>query len=321
MKRKILRSILLIMVFLAFYACRDEDLMPAPDINDPSIIGAVTLVTSNPDRLFFNALNPLDAEYIEFELDINDFGVTEVVSVDVELVFTDKDRVWDPLRQEYHDSIHTAINVGSITSFPSTFQLTGQQVADAVGFGTVDSLAVGDLFQLTFPINTGDGRRLTVALNSDLCNEPAQPSFGGCSFIWGVSCPSELNGVEVNYVINSSTSFGIDLMPLITTSGTLTWQENGGAGVYDWDTFTFGAYQALYGCCEQVRGGTALRVTDVCSKLSISAEDGFACPWSLTVVSVNGAEMNIILDGGEVCLGIIDVTMTRTDGLDWPVTP
>ena len=54
----------MIIVFFTFYACRDENLIPAPDINDPSIVGAVTLVTTNPDRLFFNALNYLYINYL-----------------------------------------------------------------------------------------------------------------------------------------------------------------------------------------------------------------------------------------------------------------
>jgi len=188
--KKIIRYSLLVALLINGLSCRDEDKVPYPDMNQN--IGAITLVDPNPDKMYFNALNDLALEEIEFELDVDDFDVTEIVSVDLQLVYTEKDALVD-IEGNPTDSVYAPMIVGNLSTFPSTVRLTGQEIADLLG-KDISDLKVGDNFLITFPILTGDGRRLTVALNSDLCNEPAQPSFGGCSFQWSISCPSDLAG-------------------------------------------------------------------------------------------------------------------------------
>lgn len=171
-------------------SCTDEDTFPAPDPNDH--IGAVTLVTpsDDPNQSFFNAFNDLAAENIEFVLDVDGFEVTEVESVDIELIYTEKNRLVDA-EGNPRDSVYSPILLETVTEFPATINITGEEVAQALG-RTVDDFEVGDRFNLIFPINTADGRRLTTALNSELCNEPAQPSFGGCNFEFVITCPSDI---------------------------------------------------------------------------------------------------------------------------------
>ncbi len=278
MKRNILKIVAIAIIFLTIQSCTDESLAPAPDVNDPTIVGAVTLVTPNPDRLFFNALNPLATEFIEFDLDIDNFGVTDVESVDVELVFTDKDRIWDPLRLEFRDSIYASVNVGNITTFPTTFQMTGQQAADALGFGTVDSLQVGDRFQLTYPINTSDGRKLTVALNSDLCNEPAQPSFGGCGFAWAVSCVSAIPTGLYDAVSGGTSTDGCPpTNPIVGLNYVVTLTDLGG-GSYSISDYSAGVYQDWYGACFGYTFETSATLVDICNSISFTVNDAFGCP-------------------------------------------
>lgn len=310
MKRNSIKYILIIAFVLVYVSCRDESTLPYPDINQH--VGAVTNLETNPDKSFFNALNDIATEEVEFTITVNDFNITDVSSVDLELQFTQMGVLLD-LEGNPRDSIWTPVLVANIVSFPSTVTVTGQQVADALGI-SVDDFAVGDSFQLTFPINTADGRRLIVALNSDLCNEPVQPSFGGCSYVWNIACPSDLSG-PVDYEILDSQWF--DGSNITGESGNMTWNEVG-VGLYDWDTFTFGGYQTLYGCCEQDRGATILYIQEVCGTLSLRAEDEFGCPWLIESIDENDGPVLTLSIYGD-CLGTYQIKYTRTDGKDWPI--
>ncbi|MEP2667836.1 MAG: hypothetical protein ABJH04_02515 [Cyclobacteriaceae bacterium] len=248
---KIYSAITMLMLFIAM-ACSDEFPGKSPNMNDN--VGAVTLVTVNPNKNFFNLTAPsLAAEEIEFTLDVDGFGITTVNNVEVELVFTEKDRLYDPFREEAVDSIYAPVTLEVVSSFPATVVITGQEVADALGIAIGD-FEVGDAFQVTLPINTADGRRLTTALASDLCNEPAQPSFGGCGVAWAISCPSDLAGSYTSVVVSSN----VDIPSNFTTPLPVT--ISGSAGIYvlsDGTGFLFG---------EPV----GLAFTDVCETISVS---------------------------------------------------
>lgn len=298
----------LLLIFLSaiiIFSCKDDDLDPRPDLNEN--VGAVTLVQVNPDKNFFN-LNAADfsAEEVEFTVDVDGFDITGIRDVEVQVVYTDAGAIFDPLRGGSVDSVFAPIVLSTLTSFPSTVSITTQAVADALGL-PLDSLQLGDDFQVTLPINTTDGRTLTTALSSDLCNQPAQPSFGGCGVAWAVACPSTLDGIA-DYTITSATA------PVTATSGTIEW-VNEGPGVYSWDSYTFGGYQTLYGCCEQDRS-SSLKFSDVCNELTMSAADGFGCPWQIVSLNNTGAILELEIFGG--CMGGYVIEMTRQDGQDWP---
>lgn len=302
------KIILIATLVMTYFSCRDESTLPYPDINQYT--GAVTNVETNPDKSFFNALNDIATEEVEFALDVNGFNLTEVNSVDLILVYTQLGVLLD-LEGNPRDSVWAPVLVSNLTTFPSTVTVTGQQAADALGV-SVDDFEVGDSFQLTFPINTGDGRRLTVALNSDLCNEPVQPSFGGCSYIWNIACPSDIGG-DLNYEILNSLWF--DGSNVTGETGNMTWGEVG-IGQYDWDSFTFGGHQTLYGCCEVERGGLNTYIQDVCNTLSI-ADDPYGCIYTITSIDENtGPVLTLSIESD--CLGYYQIKFTRTDGVDWP---
>lgn len=304
-----LKYILIFTLILAYFSCRDESTLPYPNINEH--VGAVTNVETNPDKSFFNALNDLSTEEIEFNLDVNGFNITDVNTVDLELVFTQLGILLD-LEGNPRDSVWAPVLLSSVGSFPSTVTVTGQQAADALGV-TVDDFKVGDSFQLTFPIHTADGRRLTVALNSDLCNEPVQPSFGGCSYSWNIACPSDIGGSMTYEILDSEWFNGDNANGM---AGEMTFEEVG-IGQYDWNTFTFGGYQSLYGCCELDRGATTLYLQEVCNTLSMPA-DQYGCEWDITSIDENNGPVLILTIEGD-CLGYYQIKLTRTDGRDWPV--
>lgn len=262
MKNFRIKHILIFALVLAYFSCRDESTLPYPDINEYA--GAVTNLETNPDKSFFNALNDIAAEEIEFSIDVNGFNLTEINSVDMELVFTQLGVLLD-LEGNPRDSVWAPVLVSNITTFPSTVNITGQEVADLIGI-SVDDLAVGDSFRLTFPINTADGRRLTVALNSDLCNEPVQPSFGGCSFQWGISCPSDIPAGTWNvYIVASDVTYGVEIVA-------------DGAGVYSMPNFNLDYQPGFYDTFDNlpISGG----FTDVCNTIYLNKVGTYGVQWT-----------------------------------------
>ena len=240
-------------LLLATFACEDESLDPRPDLNDS--VGAVTLVEVDPTRNFFNLLSAdFPNEEVGFSVDIDGFELTEVSSVDIEVVYTERNGAYDVFLEDSVDVVFDAVLIGNITSFPSQVSVTAQQVADALGM-PVGDFGVGDRFQITLPINTADGRRLTVALASDLCNEPAQPSFGGCGVAWAIACPSDI-------------PTGAWTAP---DGGTVQLTALGG-GVYEFSNFNYSYYNASNNPIRGIFG-------DVCGGLSLQGATEFGVQW------------------------------------------
>lgn len=216
---------------------------------------------------------------------------------------------------------------GSGLTNDGTVQVTARlfDLADLFGVDT-DDLAGGDLFTfynivtttegLVFPDTVKLDGQPFVNIENALITATATTSFTS-NISFPISCPSELDGVVVNYeVLEAVDDGGASLGP---STGTLTWMVGSAPFNYTWDTFTFGVYQSAFNCCEQVRGGTALEVSEICGILSISPTDGFGCTWFLEIESLSGSEMTIELTGGPGgCFGNIRIRMTRTDGQPWP---
>ncbi len=311
---------IMIITMMVVAGCENEDANPSPQPDLNQFIGAYTTVVppSDPADLFFNAINDLNDEQISFSLDYDDFDVTDVQEVTLRLEFTEFEGQFDEFRGEFVDLTYPQIDMMTIpvSSLPSEIIVTAPEIVETLAlldpkFTSVDSLEVGDFFQLTFPLNLDDGTELTVALNSDLCNEPAQPSFGGCGFAWNVGCSSDLNGTA-NYEIIAS-DWGAT-----GNTGTIEITETAANGVYTMGSWTYGLYQTVYGCCEQ-ESGSALRMFDTCQRVTFSTADGYGCPWTIQVVDVQGPVLTISYAAG--CgPGTHTVELTRADGADWAIT-
>jgi hypothetical protein len=271
--KTILKYILIaIMVSVSTIACRDESLNPLPDMNDN--IGAVTLIAVNPDRTFYNLSNPLADEFVEFTIDVDGFGITKINSVDLELIYTEKGRVYDPFQDIYVDSVYDAVLIKTVSTFPITVQITPAEIATALGI-SMDDLELGDNFNVVFPINTADGRRLTTALNSELCNQPAQPSFGGCNVQWSLTCPS---AIPLGTYTAVSTATSTDACPPTNPLVDFTYEvelTSTAAGKYEVSDFFAGVYIDWYGACYGYDFETPASFTDVCNDLSFSFQDAF----------------------------------------------
>ena len=171
---KNISSSLLIAIALLF-SCQDENWNPAPDWNKS--VGAATKIVISATDNNCSVSQGIATEFIEFNLDVDGYGVTKVDEVELQFTFTEA----APAR------VVGPVLLKKVNSFPSTVRITTQEAAAAIGGGfTVNDFQTNDSFRLTFPILTTDGRRLTVALNSELCVQPAQPLFGSCQIQWNV---------------------------------------------------------------------------------------------------------------------------------------
>lgn len=171
--KTILRYVFQLTFLVIVLACQDDDWAPYPDWNEN--VGAATKIAVNANRNRYKISNGLSNEFIEFTLNVDGYDLTEVASVELRLSFFRGTTTLGP------------VLLRTVESFPSTVQVTAQEAVTAIGSGlTLNSLQNGDSFRLTFPIITTDGRRLTVALNSELCTNAAQPLFGSCSVAWNV---------------------------------------------------------------------------------------------------------------------------------------
>jgi len=285
-----------------------------PDLNEH--VGAITRVQVNPEKNFFNALNDLRGEEVEFELDVDGFDITEVNSVEVEMIFTEKDATVDA-EGNPADSTYTPVLVQTIHTFPVTITITAAEAVEAIstfkpGF-TIDSLEVGDGFNLMFPINTADGRRLTMALNSDLCNEPVQPSFGGCNVAWTVACPSDLGGTYDYATEVTAVGAGGNLSACahpVTGSGTL---EDLGGGLYKVSDASFGEYGCAWGDSPAV----GVTLVDVCNTISAGGADQYDLVYDFEIISNDGTHLTINWSNSYGDAGT--TVLTRTDDKTWPL--
>ncbi|MEM8568035.1 MAG: hypothetical protein AAGF85_16350 [Bacteroidota bacterium] len=259
--------ILFLSALIVVFSCEDEDLDPRPDLNEN--VGAITLVEVNPDKNFFNFLaSDFAAEEVEFSVDVDGFDLTDITSVEVELVYTDLGAINDPLRGGILDSVFSPVVVEVLSTFPGTVNVTASDVAQALNL-PLDSLQVGDRFQITLPINTADGRRLTTALASDLCNQPAQPSFGGCGVAWGIACPSAVPaGTWTTNVSDGSGGFYV-----------IEVTDNGG-GSYSVANMNLDYQPAFYGTFTSLPIGGGF--TDVCNTITFGQPAEFGVTWSGT---------------------------------------
>ncbi|MBK8504803.1 MAG: hypothetical protein IPL46_22890 [Saprospiraceae bacterium] len=235
----------------------------------------------------------------------------DVSSLDIEVMWTDASS----------GNSYTGV-VGSTSSWPAVLSFSGMDIVNAITeLTSPDSLKLGDIITVAGGVRFADGRH-SPAFVPNASGQPVlaySPSYfnhpGYTALLrYSVNCVSEL-GVEVEYEVLEAVDVYGGPTPL--TSGTFTWVTNAN-GNYTWTSYSFGTYQNAYGCCEQA-AGSALRITDLCDDLSISAADGYGCAWDLIVDEVSGSVLTVTLSGANGgCFDHVTVKMTRTDGLDWP---
>lgn len=209
-------------------------------------------------------------------------------------------------------------------TIPSSAFITGERLPRAAinislaeledFFGlTEDNYTGGDRFVVRLELHTSDGRVFTDTNTNAIINGPFYRS--PFRYNANVVCPSELD-VAFTWVAkdfffqgapqgNQGFPSGSD--KLVRTTGTTYKYESG--------FFDFGYYCAIYGDCGGGAAGS-LQLADVCGKLTYTGADQFGDAWEISGVSVDGSNLTFTWESayGERST----VTLTRTDGEDWP---
>lgn len=275
---------------LLAYSCQTDDIGTIP--NQIDNVGAITTL-SNISETAWNAAD-LPNQTITFDIDVDGFGVTDITSVDIEVAHTAAGRLPNPdpdgapLDQVFGPSV-----LKTVSTFPSTVTITAQEVADLFGL-SLDSFRIGDNFRTKFPINTADGRRLTVAVSSDLCQQPAQPSFGGCNIDWSVICPAFVADELVGEWLITVDDFGTTLDP----AAPITCEKTSETSVVFRNLFM---HPEMYDV--EISFNTTTGVVTVAKQPAWHC-DNFGCPYGEGRVEGGG---NVF-----ACIGVLDVQLLNT---------
>ena len=228
-----------------------------------------------------------------------------------------------PVAIEGESSLDIEVGVTTVSDSDRTYRVSVDpaSTADPAEYSVNESVVVpAGEFTGTVTVTGNfeaipDGVTNTLILN---LSEPSEGSLGSRSQVT-VSlfrfCPSDLvaefDWTATNYVFQGTPIPG-------ESSGSDAFLATEESGIYDieggfWD---FGAYCIFYGLCSS--GAEGLQLKEVCSKLSLIGTDQYGDAWIITNVSASGATLNFTYLSwyGEQA----DVTLTRTDGGEWPST-
>lgn len=276
--------------------------------------GAVTSIDKAEGFQPFLDLIKLDAgEDIEIKFTVREaFG--EIEAVDVIAFYRTAEETYGPITLR-----------SNITELPEEITLSGDDiVATFPELTGKDDFALADELILSTRIYLPDGRVI------DLLDEEGNRTYGAdlhtstifnAQASYPVSCPSDLEAeftwVASDFVLQGSSLGDYDfpsgtgsLVP--TSAGATTY-------VYESGYFDFGYYCVVYNdeepdCADGAAG--SLNLSDICGILSYTGTDQYGDAWEIFDVEVDGAELTFSWTSayGEGST----VTLTRTDGMEWP---
>ena len=184
----------------------------------------------------------------------------------------------------------TPVFHATVNSLPTSVSITPTEAVEGLGV-TVDDLQIGDEISFSFDnVVTSSG------------SYPSSASVTG-----SVSCLSALAGT-FDYTTSETWCGSAPF------TGQTTWTEVS-PGTYEIDDWSYGAYPDCYGGFMASSWGT-LQITDVCNQIGLTGLDNYGDTWTLSNLSVDGADFtyswsNTYGEGGTT-------TLTRTDGTEWP---
>ena len=213
----------------------------------------------------------------------------------------------------------------NIQEFPGSGILTSNEILNAFPeLESADDFELGDQLILTTKLYLEDGRTIEM-LNDDgsrrYGSDIHTSSLYNVQVSYPLSCPSNLGG-EFTWVASDFVSQGESLGDLDFPSGTGSLEPTApGATTYLYESgyFDFGYYCLVYNgeepdCDDGATGN--LQLSDICGILSYTGTDQFGDAYEITNVEVDGKELTFSWSSafGEGST----VTLTRTDGTEWP---
>jgi hypothetical protein len=290
------KALIIMTLVMGFFSCEDPDKAPVivfetatkgsyPRLVSDSESGS-TLI--NPNALsstgygyaveFVDETKGVDVE--SYELSATYKGTTTVVRSYSQSEFTTNA---DGFRQATVESI------------------TLEEIQDITGPLTVAN--VGDVLAFSGAVNKGGNSYTSANSSSTVQGAAFRAHF---TFNMPVSCPSDMYVGEVNYVADYSIGWDGATKGV---SGTTSIVDNSG-GSFDFADWSFGGYDAFYGCCTP--SGT-FGFTDVCGEVTFVTEavDSYGDQW----------EFHFNLDASKTVLNVWGSNYTYANGQEsaWAV--
>ena len=306
------RVALALVVMVLAFSCKDEDAKPILTFEDAGKGAYARLVEESGTKLV-NLLDVSGSAYswtVEF---VSEDAGKNVATYRILLDYDDNDPSNGDLSATEIELFSFAqgsmsANANGYIQTPS-IDLTGTGLVSAVPGLTEGDVSVGDNFNISGVIVLDDGREFRASNSSSTVNGAAFRG-GNQAFTMPANCPSDLTGTY-DYVADLDRGG----WAAGTVTGTVDIIANGG-GSYDFSDWSFGGYQAVYGCCTP---GGDFDFTDVCGVVTFNTEvtDGYGDSWDLTVDIPTPTTLTILYDNYTYAGGFEGgfVTITFPDGV------
>ncbi len=320
MKNTFLYRISLILLIFALANCENEDKLRVnfDDLETSGGIFAQVVNQNGETDILFN--NPSATNFdLNYQI-VSSTGKFEIQEVRFYVSFTDN-------TTEVEDLSASETLIKSFSSFDTSQQypqftasFTGDEILSEFGL-VADDISGSDSFNFRVEIETDKGIFSDVSANFD--NQSADHTFTS-----NVVCPSELD-VEFNFSATNFTLFGNDptIYGLPPATDPLTGTDSfvrtsGSTYVTESGLFDFGYYCNIWNGLPDASCGDGadgdLQLQEVCGNLTYIGADQFGDAWTISNVSVVGNDLTFTWESayGESST----VTLTRTDGQNWPNT-
>lgn len=313
---KKIRFGLVLTIILIAVSCRDNDLLPLPmDKFNSGGSGGVYMRQVQIVSGIFNA-ESLNTALFSLKLEAVDGKAgSSIESIDMYTSFVDKtpSNGENNVTEKFVKNVPYAGNfeIDPTSKLPrGVISMTFNEALAKVGL-TLAQVDRTDQFIIRHAVKLKDGR---VFSSNNASSALLTGAFYQSPYrnIVSVSCPSQVQNVEVTYVTtvldDGSGSAPAACLPSLTGTLTLTGQD----GQIKLEDASFGYYKCAFG----VTASGGITLNDVCRLMFFTGADQFDTVWTLSSVSVSGAVLTLDMttNFGENII----VVLTKKDGTSWP---
>ena len=258
---------------IVFSACTDDERVKIPDFEN----GAIPYFIKDPTLLTFIDLVNFNNTVLRFSVDFTDTTTNADKKSDVNLEFSDVDRI--DVLLAYRNGSQSNLPkeniamIGTTTEWPVVLELVADDIKSAFPseIFTEDSLKLGDVFQVAVDIYLNDGRVLEGFVpGSDggmiFAYSPSlQGNLNSTTLTYAVSCPSDLASSTV-YNVSCEVKTTCCGLPTGVYTGTTATVTDLGEGDYEISDF-MANYLTTAGI---PAGDEPIIVTDVCNIINVN---------------------------------------------------
>lgn len=302
------------LIFILFFACKDDSLAPIATFDAAEKGAYVRVVEQNNTNL---NLFDIDNSAIDYTIEFVDLEKGDLVS-EYTLLLTYEDK--NPENGD-HSAGPVEFRSWSAADFTTSedgfkgledIKITAKETFEALGI-TKGDIRSGDTFKFSGSVTTTQGATFSASNSSAAVNGNSFRGF--FNFTLRAFCPSSLEGTYE--YISSGSSIACpngnatenDLRGVVSI-------EAQGDGVYTISDWSFGAYSVCYGE-GKLADFADLKFTDTCKEVAFTGKtDSFGDKWSFDS-SVEGDDWKISWQTSAEESG--EVTITNPTGWDFTI--